>query len=268
MENLNASSVLQVENLTKVFDTRSGPFTAVTNVSFQMKKNDFVSLVGPSGCGKSTIIRMLSGIISITSGTATIFGQSYTKKVGGDTLKRLGFIFQSPNLLPWLTVRKNLLLPVEVFGLKDPKYLDNMQNLLRIIDMEDYADAYPSSLSGGMMQRVGVIRAMVHDPDILLMDEPFGALDDYTREQLDMETHSIWERTGKSILFITHNITEAVLMSKRVIVMATDPGRIIREIEIDLPMPRTLDIIKTEQFMRYEDQIRQCIGAIDLEKIV
>lgn len=262
-------NVIEVKNLTKIFQTKAGPFLAVENASFYLEEKGFTSLVGPSGCGKSTIIRILNGITPITDGTVSFGDEKFNKdrKVKGEILKKMGFIFQSPNLLPWLSVRQNLELPLKVYKLKGKEYEDNVDEFLRIIGMEESWDKYPNELSGGMRQRVGVMRAMVHNPDILFMDEPFGALDDQSREQMDLETQGIWERTGKAILFITHNITEAVLLSKRIIVMGTDPGHIVKEIRIDLPRPRTLEMIETSRFKEYENEIRDCIGKIDLSKI-
>jgi NitT/TauT family transport system ATP-binding protein len=261
-------NVLEVKKLTKVFDAKTGAFLAVQDVSFNLEENDFVSLVGPSGCGKSTIIRMINGITPITDGSIMLFGQGYGKQVKGEVVKKMGFIFQSPNLLPWLTVRKNLELPLKVFKLRGPKYKKNVDELLKVFGLDECQGEYPASLSGGMTQRVGVMRAMVHDPEILLMDEPYGALDEDMREQLDMETLAIWKRTGTSVIFITHNITEAVLMSKRVVVMGTDPGRLLEEIKIDLPYPRSLEMIETEKFKGYEREIIKLIGILDLAKIV
>ena len=261
-------NVLEVKNLTKVFDTKTGAFLAVQDVSFGVGENDFVSLVGPSGCGKSTIIRMINGITPITYGSIKLFGKEYAKEVKGEVIKKMGFIFQSPNLLPWLTVRKNMELPLQVFKLKDEKYQKNVDSLLEVFGLYECQNEYPASLSGGMMQRAGVMRAMVHNPEILLMDEPYGSLDEDMREQLDLETLAIWKRTGTSVIFITHNITEAVLMSKRVLVMGTDPGRLLEEIEIDLPYPRTLEMIETDQFKKYEEKIIELIGILDLAKIV
>lgn len=268
MQNIN--NIIETNALTKVFYTKSGPFLAVKDVSFQLERGGFTSLVGPSGCGKSTIIRLLNGITPITSGTVKIDGEEFSadKKVKGDTKRKMGFVFQSPNLLPWLTVRQNLELPLKIFKLhKQVEYKKNVDELLRIIGMEDYASAYPSDLSGGMRQRVGVMRAMVANPDILLMDEPFGALDDESRVTLDLETQDIWQRTGKSIIFITHNIAEAVLVSDKVIVMGTNPGRIIEKLNIDLPRPRTRETMDMPEFVGYVEQIRDSIGKIDLRKI-
>ncbi|MEA5003474.1 MAG: ABC transporter ATP-binding protein [Christensenella sp.] len=263
-----SNNVIEVNNLTKIFNTKKGRFLALDNASFHLEEREFLALVGPSGCGKSTIIRMLDGIIPFSQGEINIFDKKFVKQVKGDILKKMGFIFQSPNLLPWLTVRQNMELPLKVYKLSGEQYQENIRKLLKTIDMEDYENAYPSDLSGGMVQRVGVVRAMVHNPDILFMDEPFGALDDHSRETLDMETLQIWSETKKSIIFITHNITEAVLMASRVIVMGTDPGRILKEVKIDLPRPRRLEMIDTPKFSELEDEIRDLIGKLDLSKIV
>jgi len=258
---------IQVEDLAKVFETKRGSIVAVQDLNFGIREKEFVSLVGPSGCGKSTIIRMLNGIVKPTKGKIIYSGVIYENGIKKDMLKKLGFVFQSPNLLPWLTVRKNLELPLEIFKLKGRKWNDNIEKLLNVVGLSEYAETYPNELSGGMQQRIGVIRAMVHKPEVLFMDEPFGELDEITREQLDMETLFIWKETEKTIIFITHNVEEAILLSSRVIVMGTDPGRIIQEVEIDLPRPRTLDMLTSQRFIEYEERVTNLIGKIDLDKI-
>ena len=263
-------NIIETKDLTKVYNTKSGPFLALEKINFNLKKHGFTSLVGPSGCGKSTVIRLIDGIIPITSGTVMIDGEEFSneKKVKGEILKKMGFVFQSPNLLPWLTVRQNLELPLKVYKLADQQeYKENVDQLLKIINLEDYANVYPSELSGGMKQRVGVMRAMVHKPEILLMDEPFGSLDDETRETMDLETENIWSSMNKSILFITHNISEAVLVSDNVVIMGTNPGRVVDEINIDLPRPRSRDMMKLPVFAEYVEYIRNRIGNIDLSAI-
>jgi len=260
---------IKLVDVTKVFKTHRQIITAVDGVNMEIAEGDFVSIVGPSGCGKSTIIRMLDDIIKPTSGQIYIDGQEINnnKKAPRDLIKKMGFIFQQPNLLPWLTVRQNVELPLKIFGLKEEKWEKHVDMLLEMVDLTEYANAYPLEISGGMVQRVGVIRAMVHDPEILLMDEPFGALDEMTREQLDIELLAIWRKTGKTIIFITHNVEEAILISSKVYVMTTNPGRVIAEVKIDLPRPRKLEMITDGRFLEYEMKLTNLIGELDLSKI-
>lgn len=260
---------IKFENVTKVFETRRQVIVAVKDYSMELQAGEFVSILGPSGCGKSTLIRMLDDIIKPTSGSIYIDGIeiSNKKKMPSATLRKMGFIFQQPNLLPWYTVRQNVALPLKIFGLKGEQWGKRVDQLIEVVGMTKYADAYPVEISGGMTQRIGVIRAMVHDPEILLMDEPFGALDDLNREQLDMELLDIWRETKKTIIFITHNVEEAVLLSSRIYVMGTNPGRLISTVNIDLPRPRTLDMITQPDFIKYESDITNLIGEIDLSKI-
>lgn len=258
---------IQAKNLTKIFKTKSKPIVAVKDVSFNIKDSELVSLIGPSGCGKSTIIRLLNGIIKPTDGSITLFGETFNNGVYGSVLRKMGFIFQSPNLLPWLTVRKNLELPLKVFKLEGKGWYDNVDKLLDMVGLSACGDLYPQELSGGMIQRIGVIRAMVHDPEILLMDEPFGSLDEINREKLDMEILKIWEDTGKTIIFITHNIEEAILISSRILVMGTDPGRIIEGVEINLPTKRTINLLTEPEFIGYEEKVTELIGELELNKI-
>ncbi|MGM8212235.1 ABC transporter ATP-binding protein [Virgibacillus sp. W0430] len=261
-------TMIKLNNITKHFHTRGQTIRAVEKVNMEVYKGDFVAVVGPSGCGKSTIIRMINDIIQPTAGDIFIKQQ---KMQGNKTVKQLiknmGFIFQQPNLFPWLTVRQNVALPLKVFGYSGQKWEDNIDQLLKVFDLEKHADSYPIEISGGMVQKVGVIRAMVHDPEILLMDEPFGALDEITREQLNIELLDVWKKTGKTIIFITHDIKEAVLLASKVYVMGTNPGRIISEVDIDLPRPRSLDIFTDEKFIHYETKLTELIGDVELSKI-
>ena len=258
------------DHVTKRFETRHQTILAVSDYSMKIKSGEFVSILGPSGCGKSTLIRMLDGIITPTEGEIRIDGEQVNikgKKVPQSMLKRMGFIFQQPNLLPWYTVRENVSLPLKVFGLKGPQWNERVQCLIDLVGLTKYAEAYPAEISGGMLQRAGVIRAMVHDPEILLMDEPFGALDELTREQLNIELLKIWMETKKTIIFITHNIEEAVLLSGKIFVMGTQPGRLVDVVDIDLPRPRTLQMITQKNFIDYKVQLTNTIGELDLSKI-
>lgn len=261
---------IKFDHVTKVFQTRSQSILAVKDYSMEIAAGEFVSILGPSGCGKSTLIRMLDGIIDTTEGDIFIDGQKVNyakKKMSQSILRKMGFIFQQPNMLPWFTVRENIALPLRVFDLKGPEWEKRVDELLELVGLTEYAKAYPAEISGGMLQRAGVIRAMVHDPEILLMDEPFGALDELTREQMNMELLDIWTRTKKTIIFITHNIEEAVLLSSRVYVMGTHPGRLVEIVDLDLPRPRTLSMITQPKFIQYREKLEGCIGEIDLSKI-
>lgn len=259
---------IKLVDVTKVFKTRSKDIVAVQDVNMEVHTGDFVAILGPSGCGKSTIIRMINDIIQPSSGQMYIDGQEVVgKKTSRDLIKRMGFIFQQPNLFPWLTVRQNVSLPLKVFGLQGERWERHVEQLIEMSGLKGYEHAYPAEISGGMMQKVGVIRAMVHDPEILLMDEPFGALDEITREQMDLELLSIWEKTKKTIIFITHEVEEAVLLASKVYVMSTNPGRIVAEVDIDLPRPRTLELIEDERFITYELELTNMIGKVELKHI-
>ena len=170
-------------------------------------------------------------------------------------------------MFPWYTVRENVALPLKVFGLKGSEWETRVDRLMEMVGLQNYANAYPVEISQAQLQLAGVIRPMVYDPDILLMDEPFGSLDDMSREQMDMAILDIWEKTGKTIIFITHNVEEAVLMSSRIYVMATNPGRLSEVVDIDLPRPRCLDMIVSERFIQYENRLTELIGELDLSKI-
>lgn len=258
---------LKCDHLTKIFQTKRQTITAVRDASIAVKEGEFVSLVGPSGCGKSTIIRMIENIIEPTEGTITVDGITYSEKIPRDVLRRLGFVFQSHNLLPWMTVEQNLRMPLKVFKLSGSQWDEQVDRLLDFAQLGDMRKTYVNELSVGMQQRLGVIRAMVHDPEILLMDEPFGALDAQTRDQLDMQLMELCSRTRKTVIFITHSVSESVLLSDRVYIMKTTPGEIVGDMVIHLPRPRTLDMKDTRSFATYEYEITNTIGKIELSLI-
>lgn len=264
---MSENAKLRCDHLTKVFQLKKQTITAVRDSSIAIKEGEFVSLVGPSGCGKSTIIRMIENIIEPTEGTITIDGVTYSDKIPKEILRKLGFVFQAHNLLPWMTVEQNLRMPLKVFKLSGPKWDEHVDMLLDFAQLKGMRSVYVNELSVGMQQRLGVIRAMVHDPEILLMDEPFGALDALTRDQLDMQLMDICAKTGKTVIFITHSVSEAVLLSDRVYIMKTTPGEIVGEMSIDMPRPRTLDMKDTHQFAQYEYDITNTIGKIELSLI-
>lgn len=264
-----ATPRIEFKNVSKVFETRRQTIIAVKDYSMTMQAGEFISILGPSGCGKSTLIRMLDGIIKPTSGEILIDGVNVGSKgrMPKEILRKMGFIFQQPNLLPWYTVRENVALPLRVFGLKGAEWEKRVDELLEMVGLTKYASSYPVEISGGMAQRAGVIRAMVHNPEILLMDEPFGALDELTREQLNMELLDIWKKTQKTIIFITHNVEEAILLSSKIYVMGTQPGRLISTVDIELGRPRTLEMINEQRFADYDRQLTNLIGKLDLSKI-
>ncbi len=260
---------IKFENVSKIFETRSQEIVAVKDYSMEVLTGEFVSIIGPSGCGKSTLIRMLDGIIKPTEGNIYLDGNQVNEegKMPKETLRKMGFIFQQPNLLPWYTVRENVALPLRVFGLSGETWEKRVDELLELVGLSKSGQLFPYEISGGMLQRAGVVRAMVHDPEILLMDEPFGALDELTREQLNMELLEIWKETKKTIIFITHNVEEAVLLSSRIYVMGTQPGRLVSTVNIDLPRPRSLKMITQPEFIGYKQKLTKLIGDLDLSKI-
>ena len=257
------------DKVSKVFMTRRKRIEALRDICFEIHDHEFVSFIGPSGCGKSTIIRLMDDIIKPTSGRITVDGFTYDNSapVPKVVIRKLGFVFQTPNLLPWLTVKDNILFPMRILKDRKRDWDKVADELLQMAGMQEYANAYPRALSGGMLQRVGVLRAMSYQPEILLMDEPYGALDEIMRQSLDMETMKLWEKLGQTIVFITHNVAEAVFVSDRVFVMGTDPGRIMEEIKIDLPRPRSLDLTATLEFVAYKELLTQKIGRIDLSQV-
>jgi NitT/TauT family transport system ATP-binding protein len=245
--------LIQISHLNKTYKTQSGEvLSALQNISLEVEKGDFVSVVGPSGCGKSTLLKVLAGLIPYSGGTVQIDGT----RVSGPN-QRVGVVFQDPLLLEWRTVAENIMLPIQVLRLPYSEYLIRCSELLEMSGLENFADSYPSELSGGMQQRVAICRALIFDPEILLMDEPFGALDAMTRDYMNLELLRLWQQSNKTILLITHSISEAVFLSDRVYVMSSRPGTIRDIAEIDLPRPRTLDHTAAVEFGGYVARIRK-----------
>jgi NitT/TauT family transport system ATP-binding protein len=242
--------VVTIKDISHVFKSASGiPITALDSVSLEISNKEFVTIVGPSGCGKSTLLKLASGLLVPTSGSVTVAG------VPMDHPRRdVQLVFQSPVLLEWRTVLSNVMLPVECMKLDQREYLGEALALLTLAGLNGFEHRYPRELSGGMQQRVGICRALVTDPKILLMDEPFGALDALTRQDMSLELMRIWSERQKTVLFVTHSISEAILLSDRVIVMSPRPGRIQAVINVPLPRPRTL---ATEDHMEFRDLARR-----------
>jgi NitT/TauT family transport system ATP-binding protein len=234
---------IDVAGLTKVFQRGTIETHALAGIDLQVAAGEFLAVVGPSGCGKSTLLRLIAGLILPSAGRITIDGRSVS---GPET--RLGIVFQKPILLEWRTVLGNVLLQAEMRRLDTSAYLERARRLLAAVGLGDFEDRYPHELSGGMQQRAAIVRALIHDPALLLMDEPFGALDALTREQMRIDLEELWLNTQKTVVFITHSIDEAVLLADRVMVMSPRPGRIERIIEVDLPRPRGLEARALERF--------------------
>ena len=247
---------ISVRSLKKIYQTRKGPIPALESISFDIPHGQFVSVVGPSGCGKSTILKILAGIVPQSAGSIALDGDRLT-----GPSDKVGVVFQSPVLLPWRTVYENVLLPIDVRREPRAQADPRARALLDLVGLRGFEDRYPFELSGGMQQRVSICRSLITDPAILLMDEPFGALDAMTREHMNLELQRIWMEKRKTVLLITHSIPEAVFLSDRVIVMTSRPGTIDEIISIDLPRPRELDITSEEQFGFYAKRIRAKFGT-------
>jgi NitT/TauT family transport system ATP-binding protein len=244
--------MIAISGLGKIYRTASGQeITALANVDLGIANGEFVTVVGPSGCGKTTLLKILAGVMRRSSGSVMLNGAPIEKPS-----REVGVVFQQPVLLPWRTVLSNMLLPVELQHRDREAHLDRARRYLALAGLTGFEDKYPHELSGGMQQRVGICRALVHDPAILLMDEPFGALDAMTRETMNDELQRIWSQRRKTILLVTHSIPEAVHLADRVVVMTPRPGRIVEVLDIDLPRPRTLDMQTTPEFGRYVARLR------------
>lgn len=253
-------SAISVSNVSKTFVDGKQQVRALDGVSLQVKPNQFASLVGPSGCGKSTLLRILSGLIPYDTGEILLSGE--TPEEAKKNI-RFGFVFQDPALLPWATTLENVLLPLKVLPkIRWKEHRKDALALLAMVGLDGYEGMYPTQLSGGMQQRVSVVRALIYDPPILLLDEPFGALDAFTRENLNLEVIRIWHNKAKTAILVTHNISEAVFMSDRVIIMASHPGRVVGVKEVDLERPRQLSIRQMPYFLDQATEVREVMGEL------
>lgn len=246
------SAALELRGVGLTYATRRGEINALDYVNLQVGDGEFVALLGPSGCGKSTVLKLAAGLISATHGEVRVASRPVTGP-GRDA----GVVFQKPNLLPWKSVLENVLLPARTLGIPiQPARIRALQ-MLELVGLTDFADDYPFELSGGMQQRVGIARMLLHDPQLLLMDEPFAALDALSREALTLELQRIWGQQRKSVLFITHSIQEAVFLADRVLVMSPRPGQIVEELAVPLARPRTLETLADPQFMALCQHLRR-----------
>ncbi|MDJ0388765.1 ABC transporter ATP-binding protein [Roseomonas sp. E05] len=249
--------LIEVDGLEKVYTTRQGArVEALSRVSFNVREGEFITVVGPSGCGKSTMLKVLAGTLARSGGHVRLAGSP----IEGPT-PEVGVVFQAPILLPWRTVMSNVLLPAELQRRDMRRHRHSAEGLLRMVGLDGFATKYPRELSGGMQQRVGIVRALVNDPAVLLMDEPFGALDAMTREQMNLDLLRIWQESRKTVLLVTHSIPEAVFLADRIIVMSPRPGRITDIITVDIPRPRRLEMINSPEFGAYVQRIRGHFGA-------
>jgi NitT/TauT family transport system ATP-binding protein len=246
---------IRVERLCKVYRSTDGTeVKALSEVSFTIGRGEFVSIVGQSGCGKSSLLKILAGLLSKTSGTIFIEGEE------PDGPRRdIGIMFQKPLLLEWRRVLDNVLLPVEIYRLDRKKYEEKARKLLGTAGLADFLRKYPFELSGGMQQRVALCRALVAEPSLLLMDEPFGALDTLTRQKMGFELLRLWEEWKSTVLFVTHDVDEAVMLSDKVLVMSSRPGRILGSFTVDLPRPRQIFAKDTSEFIHISSRIRRCL---------
>ena len=247
--------LFRVQSVEKVYRTRrGGESVALQGISLEIPADSFITLVGPSGCGKSTLLKILAGLLPASSGTVELDG----REMRGPS-RDIGLMFQSAVLMPWRTVFDNVLLPIEILKLKRADYAQRARELLALVGLAGFEKHFPRELSGGMQQRVSMCRALIGDPRVLLMDEPFGALDAMTREVLSIELLRIWEAYRKTVVFVTHSIPEAVLLSDRVVVMTPRPGRVAAVIDVELPRPRNTEMEFTPLFKEYSDRIHDLI---------
>jgi NitT/TauT family transport system ATP-binding protein len=249
--------VIRLQDVEKTYRTRRGDHVrALEGITLDITENEFVTLVGPSGCGKSTLLKLVAGLTSVSGGTVRV-----RDTVVREPFPDVGIVFQHPVLLPWRTVLDNVLFSADMLGLGRDRYRTRALELLALSGLAGFETRLPRELSGGMQQRVAICRALLPDPSLLLMDEPFGALDAMTREELGLELLRIWEARRKTILFVTHSIPEAILLADKVVVMTPGPGRIARVIPIDLPRPRTVELEFDAKFKTYSDEVRGLIFA-------
>lgn len=227
---------IEIKHVSMTYEAANGTKTpALQDINFDIYEGEFISLLGPSGCGKSTLLRIIADLLQPTGGEVIISGKTPREN---RLAKRYGMVFQSPVLYDWRTVRKNVCLPLELMGMKRKEQIERADAMLELVGLQDYAEHYPYQLSGGMQQRVGIARALALDPKILLMDEPFSALDEFTREKLNEDLLNIWQQTNKTVIFVTHNIQEAIFLSDRVCVLSPHPGRLTSVVDISMQRPR------------------------------
>lgn len=247
----------RIVNVTKTFDTAGQPVPAVKDVSFQFRKGDLISLLGPSGCGKTTVLKMMGGLIPASGGLLELDGKAIDAPFPG-----VGVVFQAPTLMPWRSVLGNVLFPMEVIGKNDARAKTRAREILKLVGLDGFENAYPRQLSGGMQQRVALCRAIIHEPSILLMDEPFGALDELTRLEMNDLLLDLRRVTGATVLFVTHSISEAIYLSDQVVVFSKRPAVIVKELAIEIPYPRSSKTRFLPEFTELERQAGIALGIV------
>ncbi len=258
----NSSEIeIKIEDLCISFPDKEGgaPITALKNINLDIRQGEFISLLGPSGCGKTTLLRTIADLQQPTSGSISVRGQS-PREIRMQ--KKYGIVFQNPVLYDWRTVRRNVCMPMEMMGVPKKERTARVTKMLELVGLMEFGKKYPHQLSGGMQQRVGIARALAVKPEILLMDEPFSALDEFTKEKLHEDLLRIWKKTNKTILFVTHNIQEAVFLSDRVVVLSPHPGRVSAVVDIDLERPRSLEIKNTQKFNELVVKVRNSFESL------
>lgn len=252
------ANAVEIERLSLTFATAEGPVCALAEVDLRVARGDFVSLIGPSGCGKTTLLRLIADLERPSSGRIRVNGVSPGQ---AREARQYGYVFQAPALFPWRTLERNVALPLEVMGVPAAERRARARRYLEMVNLEGFEGRYPWQLSGGMQQRASIARALSFDPQLLLMDEPFGALDEIVRDKLNAQLLHLWAETGKTVVFVTHSIPEAVFLSTRVVVMSPRPGRIVDVVEVTLPADRTLDIRETPAFLAVAHRVREGLRA-------
>jgi len=246
--------VIEIESLSLTFQTADGPVFALSEIDLTIGSGDFVSLIGPSGCGKTTLLRLIADLEQPTEGRIAVNGVSPEQARRN---RAYGYVFQAPALYPWRTVEHNVTLPLEIMGIPAAERRERAERYLELVNLRGFERKYPWQLSGGMQQRVSIARALSFEPELLLMDEPFGALDEITRDHLNGHLVRLWQRTRKTVVFVTHSIPEAVFLSSRIVVISPRPGRVIDVIDCNLPPDRTLDVRETPEFLAIAHRVRQ-----------
>ena len=256
----NKNIEIMLKDIGMVYKTNDNrDVTALTGVSIDINKGEFVSLVGPSGCGKTTLLRIIADLLTPTSGDISIAGETPRE---ARLKRRYGIVFQNAVLYEWRTVKKNIMLPLEIMHISAKEQEERAMRMLELVGLTEFANHYPNQLSGGMQQRVGIARALAIQPEILLMDEPFSALDEFTREKLHTDLLKIWRKTNKTIIFVTHNIQESVFLSDKVCVLSPHPGRLSAVVDINLPRPRTTEMKNTVEFTNLVAKVRNSFEGV------